>query len=305
LIVKDQADEDGGSLVGWGLSLCTVPEVLPLISGINDNYTLCRNDSLQLELVVSEEFEGESVALTMEPPAPGSAVVFSGNPVSPGDTVTLLLNDLPPAGNYSLALNASDGFTENTFPFGLEVKDIPQGISLDSPSNDASLSDPNITFSWSPVNAASYRLELSSEPEFNNLLQAVDLTAAFYTLELPEQSGTYYWRVVVANECGEITSEVFSFRFSTSAVSVFPDGTQAKVYPNPFSRRVWLEFTQPLDAPLQLNILDTRGRRLFSDRLSPGQLRYQLQLEQLSPGIYLLELDYRGRRFVQRLLKGL
>lgn len=305
LIVKDQADEDGGTLVSWSLNICTIPEEIPLIDGLSEIYAICKEDSLQLQLAVSESFTGESVSLSIDPLPPGASFSFSKNPALPGDTVSLLLDDFSIPGSYSLQLTATDGLSAGSFPFGLEISDNPAAVQPESPADGAILSVPNITFSWDISNAAYYRLELANDPEFTTALQTIELETTSYAMELPEQEGVFFWRVVAINDCGESKSAVSSFQFSTSAVSDLQDGRRARVYPNPFGDIIYLEFSQPLDAEVSVRLLDINGRVLRSDSISRGKIRKQFSPPALSAGIYLLEFEYKGKRFVHRLVKSI
>lgn len=304
LIVKDQADEDGGTLVNWSLNVCTFPEEIKLIDGLSDSYSICEADSLQLQLAISEDFNGEAVTLALDPPPSGSSVSFSKNPALPGDTVYLLLNDFSVPGNYLLELSASDGLMSGSFPFELEIIDGPSIVELEAPADAAIITTPNITFSWNASNATYYRLEIASDPEFMAQLQTVDVDSTIYSMELSEQEGTLFWRVVAVNDCGERNSTVSSFQFTTSAVSELPDGRQAKIYPNPFSDMVHLEFSQSLDMEVPIRLLDINGRIIFTDFIGRGHIQKHFFLDRLSAGIYLLEFHYQGQRYIQRLIKG-
>jgi hypothetical protein len=291
--------------LGWELSICTIPEKLPLIAGLTDAYSVCLEDSLRLELVVSEAFTEDAVNLAIDPMPLGATASFSKNPAAPGDTVFMVLHEFSNSGNYLLELIASDGLTSGLIPFNLEVKDIPTPVTLQAPAADASLSTPNTTFSWSPSDNAIYRLEIATDPEFNNILTTTETASTFYTLELPEQEGAFFWRVIAVNDCGERISSIFSFIFTPSAVSDFRDGQQAKVYPNPFSNHLLLTFTQALKAPVQLRVMNVNGQVQFSGEIRAGSIRHELSLDRLSPGIYLLELKYLGQRHLQKLIKVL
>ncbi|PHN04226.1 proprotein convertase P-domain-containing protein [Flavilitoribacter nigricans] len=304
LVVKDQADEDGGTLVGWQLDICTIPEPVPLISGVPESYVTCFADSLQLELVVSEAFSGQEVTLGLNSDLPDPAISFSKNPANPGDTINFLLRNFPASGSYDLELTASDGATTGSFPFSLEIRNIPSVAVLGSPLDGSSVSTTSTTFSWNANDANSYRLDIASDMTFTELVRSVEVASNFYTLELPEQDGIFFWRVIATNDCGESTSTVSSFMFSTSATSDLQDGRQVRIYPNPFGSTVFLEFSAAPEVRVPIRILDTSGRLLYSSEIQAGNLQKQLHLERLSPGVYLLELTYRGQRYLQRLIKS-
>lgn len=304
LIIKDQAADDGGALIGWELNICTLPEEISLVSGLSNAYTACVDDSLQIELVISETFEGEEVVLSLDPAATGGSITFSKNPVAPGDTVTLLLSDLVLAGNFSLELKAVDGSNTNLFPFELAISKAPEPVILETPATASTLSEASTTFTWTASNTPAYRFEIAEDPDFVNIIHTAEVTTPFYTLEMQEQEGAFYWRVLASNSCGTSSSEVFSFIFSTSGVSWLEDGQQARVYPNPFKGLVQLEFDRPLEVTVPIRVLDLNGRILYTDSVDRGNRRKTLSLDHLPSGFYLLELRYKGQRYVERLIRG-
>lgn len=89
-------------------------------------------------------------------------------------------------------------------------------FSLISPANGFTTLGGNINFSWNnSTNASSYVLQLSSNASFSNIVsQSPTLLNNFYSVSLA--TGTYYWRVLAANVCGNTTAsdirtlEVFS-----------------------------------------------------------------------------------------------
>ena len=304
LIVKDQADEDGGSLISWSLNICTVPEVVPLLSGVNDAYTICREDTLGLTLVLSDAFTEEVVTLGWGEQPAGASATFSKNPAAPGDTVYLTVYDFSASGNFTPEITAMDGTDSNAFPFSLEVQDTPGVVVTETPSEGAGISTTDLAFSWTDVGATQYRLEIADDQAFSNILRMETVNSNAVTLELPSQNATFFWRVIAVNDCGESISNVSSFVLSTSATTRFPDGQEVQVFPNPFSDAFYLEFHQPLETDVNIRLLDINGRTLYTGFMARGSTRQQITPESISAGIYLLEFYYRGQRHYQRLLKG-
>lgn len=89
-------------------------------------------------------------------------------------------------------------------------------FSLVSPSNGFTTQGGNINFSWNiSTNASTYVLQLSADASFSNIVsQSPTLSNNSYSVSLA--TGTYYWRVLAANFCGNTTAsdigtlEVFS-----------------------------------------------------------------------------------------------
>ncbi len=82
---------------------------------------------------------------------------------------------------------------------------------------------------------------------------------------------------------------------------------QLKVYPNPFSDRLQIQFEQKISSINTLNLRDLRGRIVYSEnmgRVPSGMQGMQLTLpETLVPGMYLLEISNEYNTIVNRVVK--
>ena len=76
-----------------------------------------------------------------------------------------------------------------------------------------------------------------------------------------------------------------------------------RLYPNPTTGNVALEFEQPLQQDHQARLLDLMGRQITSSKLSGGQARFLLEFNSLPAGMYLLEVaDPNGRKEYRKLV---
>lgn len=82
---------------------------------------------------------------------------------------------------------------------------------------------------------------------------------------------------------------------------------QLKVYPNPFSDRLQIQFEQKISSINTLNLRDLQGRIVYSEnmgRVPSGMQGMQLTLpETLVPGMYLLEISNEYNTIVNRVVK--
>lgn len=82
---------------------------------------------------------------------------------------------------------------------------------------------------------------------------------------------------------------------------------QLKVYPNPFSDRLQIQFEQKISSINTLNLRDLQGRMVYSEnmgRVPSGMQGMQLTLpETLVPGMYLLEISNEYNTIVNRVVK--
>lgn len=82
---------------------------------------------------------------------------------------------------------------------------------------------------------------------------------------------------------------------------------QLKVYPNPFSDKLQIQFEQKISSINTLNLRDLQGRIVYSEnmgRVPSGMQGMQLTLpETLVPGMYLLEISNEYNTIVNRVVK--
>lgn len=304
LLVKDNVDEDGGSLKGWQLNICSAAESVPLLNKVSDAYFTCGAEPLEIEVAVNEAFGGPEVQLSIDELPTGSSVTYSKNPVSPGDTVRITLAGFSLSGPQDLVLHATDGKDIAVLPLEVEVRSIPEVATLLVPLDADDLNGQAISFNWSDVPDVSlYRLEIATDREFTNIIRSEEIGNSEYTLDMPEQEGELFWRITATNECGASTSEVASFTFTTTGTSEWEDDQSVQVFPNPFSDRLNLRFARALAQPVQLRLLDIQGRLLFTEVLPAGATDRVLPLAHLPSGVYIVQLQYEGKQLVERVIK--
>ena len=304
LIVKDNADEDGGTLKGWNLNICSSPEKEPLLNKVSDAYLTCQEEPLEIDVAVNEAFTGDEVQLSIDGLPAGSSVHYSANPAVPGDTIRLTLSGLSVTGQQSLTLNGTDGSETASLSLDIEVRNVPEIVSLLTPLDESILTGQSIDFDWNDLtNINFYRLEIATDSNFDNLIHSETVSTSQYTLSMPEQEGELFWRVIALNECGESISAISSFTFTTTATSVLEDEQSVQVFPNPFSDQLNIRFTRALEYPVAIRLSDIQGRLLLRDQLSIGATDRVLYLDHLPSGIYILEILYGQQRIVERIAK--
>lgn len=92
--------------------------------------------------------------------------------------------------------------------------------NLLSPANNSSNIQPNVTLSWSNVALAlSYRVQVSTNINFNNFVVNTTTTSTNYQLQNLQLNTTYYWRVCSKNATdSSIWSSIFSFTTTDSTI---------------------------------------------------------------------------------------
>lgn len=98
----------------------------------------------------------------------------------------------------------------------------------------------------------------------------------------------------------------FEINLLQSAVSDIPAGeTLFKVFPNPFSERIWLEFNLKADSEVHMELYDLSGRAvaiLNEGFLEKGTHSLNLEIPDLSAGVYFIRFRSNEEHFEYRLL---
>jgi len=68
-------------------------------------------------------------------------------------------------------------------------------------------------------------------------------------------------------------------------------GLTARILPNPANEVAWLTFSRALDSPVEARLINMEGKEVQRMRITSGTDRMQLNLKNLSTGVYLLQLN--------------
>ncbi len=126
-----------------------------------------------------------------------------------------------------------------------------------------------------------------------------------YGAVLPQLSDSLYWYSVIAFADGQMYWDIDRFR-------VLPGGTSANeekdvaadhfqiedLYPLPAKERSTLHFRIPSSGRVILRVYDLLGRQVYvmQREVPSGDQRWSLSAEELSSGLYVIELRYGNRR---------
>lgn len=292
LTVQDLANQDGGTLQGWGLEICAIPAAF--ITLTPNQMSLCPGSTLSFEVLASTGFSNEaSLSVTGLPP--GASLVFSNPGIEPGETLgaTFTAGATTPAGNHTLTIQALNSGQSAIAQLSVTVLPILQTPpSLNLPANQATGVSLNPLMNWLPLTGAdTYVFVLSPNPDMSNpLIISNPLANTSYVVSSTlEQLTTYYWQIRAVNACGEISSGVFSFTTNNSVGTVEIWSEESMLLaPNPTNGALLLSFAQPLQEALQLDVYTVDGILLQTHRLSPGTLQQPLDFHHLPAGVYLL-----------------
>jgi hypothetical protein len=160
----------------------------------------------------------------------------------------------------------------------VEVLPLPDAPSIFfNPISNQLISNPGPGFTWTWF--------LNGEPilEADNQAQ-ID----------PVGNGNYFVEIINADGCSAVSAD-----FPYSDVGIDNPSQLLRLYPNPYiSGSLFLE---GIPEALTLKILDLQGREVFSTSLPSGLVK-EVSLQQLIPGIYLVQIENNRGRSSSRLI---
>lgn len=211
---------------------------------------------------------------------------------------------LEPGKMYSWRVRAYNGdeYGEWSETFYFMVRDLPGAPVLQSPANSSEEVPLMPTLTWhANANAVSYELNISKEPDFQNIaFQRTGVTGNAVKVIPRLDGGTgYFWRVKSVNEAGESDwSETWNFKTEggTSVGHGIGDlgGFALEIMPNPVSAAGEIKLFMPIAANVKLSIFNGLGREmdnLNNGLLQAGEHSFNYNAMNLPVGIYYCRLQ--------------
>ena len=171
-----------------------------------------------------------------------------------------------------------------------------------------------VTFSWEPLpNATAYFLEVTLLANFQAVLHRYEVQGNSFTSNDLKKNKKYFWRVRPYNRwhtCKEF-SEVKSFHTgeeaTVSATKEESDKPSVLIYPNPVSQYERLLITATGESGIQrVELFSLEGHKVVASQSNPSQpsqARWELSLEGIPAGAYLVRIQTRTEVFFEKLLK--
>jgi hypothetical protein len=132
----------------------------------------------------------------------------------------------------------------------------------------------NPTFKWPRVlNATSYRLQLSSDQNYVNVVVDTTIADTAFALSKPLQTGSYYYWHIKARNAGAETGWSARWPFLTTYVSAVKEDKEEKDqqvreyslkqnYPNPFNPSTVITYSLAKDGYVRLSVFDVLGNEV-------------------------------------------
>lgn len=219
LTIVDNANQDGGNLLGWSLEICTFESSEILLIPSSVALSTCVGDFAVVDLTIGNGFAGP-VTLSASNLPDGAIADFETNPAMPGSTITVTFNNLTSTGNFNVILEGTDGTNVSNQGITLSVLNgAPVGTTLLSPGNMAVDESTTVLLSWmaQPM-VDGYDVEIATDPGFANIIgSGMNLSETSFLTPALDVFTNYYWRVRSSNLCG-VGEWSEAFQFTTIAI---------------------------------------------------------------------------------------
>ena len=115
------------------------------------------------------------------------------------------------------------------------------------------------------------------------------------------QNGTYQVSMQVDNGCGtDQVSKTVSIQAATS-IDEIEEEQHFKLYPNPADEKLFISFESPVQLQ-SIQLFDLTGRKVTQFNVQGSQSVYQLSLNGLSSGVYLVQIQLDSKLLTRKLV---
>jgi subtilisin-like proprotein convertase family protein len=227
LTVHDDVDEDGGTLTGWGLQVCTIIPNDFSISPSATAFESCLEGEINFTVLLGTAFDDTGVTLTAENLPAGATAAFDPNPASPGDQVNVTVSGATESGSFTFDIVGDDGTNTGNTQIGWTVNGPPAAPMPVSPAQSATDVTLNKVFSWSNIAGATYLLEIATDAGMNDVIFSGVTANTSLNVTGLDYCTDYFWAVTATTACGTSDpSEVFAF---TTVLDLAFDASPATV----------------------------------------------------------------------------
>ena len=189
-----------------------------IVSTEQYDYTVCSAQSTVASLTYRTSTEYTDTAVLSASNLPTAlSVGFSPKSVSIDGTVitaTLAAGADIAAGTYPINIDATSDSRAQSLLLNIKAYAADfNPIKLLTPSNNSVIERLSATLKWkSDINADQYRIEVSTEESFSEILHSSLVTATSFEINELKGNTGYYWRVSPLNQCGDgQPGDVFNF----------------------------------------------------------------------------------------------
>ncbi len=214
LRIYDDADQDGGALLGWSLEWCAVvPDEAVLVLSEN-MISGCQADTLAVGILSGTAFDDSTGILytALNLPA-GATVHFEPNPAQPGEPVVATFFGSMETGMFQVDIQGADGNgNEVSVPLTWQVDDVPAAPLPTNPPPGAAGIPLTTVLGWQGTPGSTYAVLVAADPAFQDTVGYYLTDNPLYTLTGLAYCTTYHWSVMAIGPCGpSLPSEILAF----------------------------------------------------------------------------------------------
>lgn len=324
----DTSDEINTSYFAGAWGVFVLPSGRPLISDMNNGFyvfepiepapntfltsnlggvELCPDIPFTFSVLVGEDFSPNGVTLTTENSSPELNITLSTTNAQPGEVIDVEAYSTA-SGVFDLIITGTDGTNESDALVVVNSDVFPDQVGLLFPPDEDDDASINPFFLWNGGSGnQGKRLEIStSETEFEaNIFFTQQVNGNSYSLpssEALEEGETYFWRVVATYDCGDNPSVINSFTTEVSTGLSSIAGQSFTLAPNPASDQVHLLFDWPLQAPLQVELINLGGQVIQQLEAEVGENSVSIAVGNLPNGIYGVKIANNNTATIQKVV---
>ncbi len=174
----------------------------------------------------------------------------------------------------------------------------PKSPQLINPENGMSYIETPVEFYWEKVDYSLYRIQISFNRLFNNMVLDSLLIDNRFVMQLNEYTD-YYWRIRAENIISHsVWSEIR--KFATGMLTNINEIANLKIfslspnYPNPFNPTTSIQYAVGDRQFVSLKVYDVLGREvatLVNEEKKPGTYEVKFDGSDLSCGIYFYRIQ--------------
>jgi subtilisin-like proprotein convertase family protein len=307
--IKVKASNNVFFNIGRGEMIIRAPSAPGFYIDIAENeYNICLPENLSVGITGTsfQDFQNDVTLDIVSGLPPNASFEFTNNPMTPDGLSMLNMNfeNVTESGSYEVIIEGTSQ-DANTISqrFLLEINATDMSdLSLVSPESGLEGISGTPVFEWTQsINAESYRLEVSTTPEFGvtNIIDVDNITGRRFVPQIILDNSTlYYWRISGSNKCVEaFESEIYTFgTISLSCNTYAAEDTPINISQSGTSSisSVINVFEQGTIADVNINKIDGghgRSRDLVATLINPAGDSVELWNEACSGADFNLGFD--------------
>lgn len=258
---------------------------------------ICEGEEAKLQMSIGAGFTQSAMLPVLI--APDGALVDMPVTAAPGTSFDAKISNLA-IGHHTLEWSINDGTHTGRALVHVFVKPTLTTPQLVLPADGAVNQSFSPVMKWNAIPGIStYTVEVSTSggADFDaNIFFTKNYTntSVFLSNAGLQPQTTYFWRVIIKSTCGDTYSDIFHFT-TKSLVSTFEvAGSKVKLFPNPVTDRVTIDFETPIAPDSRLELHSLNGQLLRTQALATGKNEVVLSLTDLAAGQYLLQVYTNG-----------